>query len=178
MSNELRSTDIKQLPIHRRIRVLKLFTLASLSGHIILLAVNAILLISGQPVDWLGIGFLSFLAVGSIGVWLLAHAKRVDLGTHIFFFLGLVTVLLISLPVGIYNLAIPLLFGVIVSSTLLLQARWTFIYATISLVTCLLIAFISPRITPELAYTSQFIGAVIYGVYFYIIALPISRPVN
>lgn len=171
MDEAYSTIDIDTIRLRRREQILKVFSLTSGVSNLLLLVITLSLILAQQLVEQVGIAAHSILLFISGLTWLLAHRKQIELGAHLFFSTGILTVMFVSLPEGITSLAIPLCFGTIVGATLVLKPYWSFIYAGLSLATCLVITLLSPLFASIPDVNTQLLGVIVYGMYFFIIAL-------
>jgi anti-anti-sigma factor len=108
------------------------------------------------------------LAVGV--AWGLARARMLEPATHVLFTALVAATLATSLPMGTTSSAIYTLFIPIVGATLLLSPRWSLVYASLALMTYVILYLIGDNPVNKSA-LGLLLNVVLFGSYFGIVAL-------
>jgi rsbT co-antagonist protein RsbR len=107
----------------------------------------------------------------AIGVaWGLARAQMLEPATHVLFIALVAATLATSLPMGTTSSAIYTLFIPIVGATLLLSPRWSLAYASLALITYIVLYLIGDNPVDKSA-LGLLLNVVLFGSYFGIVAL-------
>jgi anti-anti-sigma factor len=164
------TTSVWQAERTRRLRIL-LWLLYIYGG--VVLALLLLLLI--QPSGVTPQIQLILLELGgvlvAIGVaWGLARARLLEPATHVLFMTLVAATLATSLPTGTTSSALYTLFIPIVGATLLLSPRWSLVYASLALVTYIVLYLIGDNPANKSA-LGLLLNVVLFGSYFGIVAL-------
>jgi anti-anti-sigma factor len=107
----------------------------------------------------------------AIGVaWGLARARMLEPATHVLFMTLVAATLATSLPTGTTSSALYTLFIPIVGATLLLSPRWSLVYASLALITYIVLYLIGDNPVNKSA-LGLLLNVVLFGSYFGIVAL-------